>query len=216
MPSLPSRRRLLQLVGASASISLAGCTRLTESFDNSSTPSRFPHVSINQDSVATQEAEYDIRILQQFTSTHPAKVEISFRNKTDTTQEFAFSAAPPFSGLLGRPATNPRDGLVLVPEQSDGHADFYDTEEPHEKLETPTEVIPDEPSGGCWKAEGTLDHEPIGTTRTINSGSDLSNTYTILESAKGSDCFHSNRYYFESNSHFDSNEMWGFEVILEQ
>jgi hypothetical protein len=208
----PSRRRFLRLSGAAVTVSLSGCAGFRSV---RSTDSPFPSIELNEDSVSTAEAEYDATLCDSFSESSPAKVEISFRNKTDRAREFTFSAAPPFSGLLGRPAENPRDGLVLIPENSAGHADFYRTKEPHERYDDPTDAIPDEPIDTCWEALGLLDHEPVQTVRTIEAGDALTNTYHILESAKGTDCYQATRYYFESNSHFDSKSRWGFELILE-
>lgn len=207
------RRNFLAASTSALSATVTGCTSFGTT--TTTTASKFPTLTLNEVEVSTAEAEYNATLLEQFSESGPAKLKIGFRNKTDTTKEFEFGPAPPFSGLLGRPADNPRDGLVLIPEHSNGHADFYRTEEPQKVFENPTDAIPNEPFGGCWESLGTIDHEPVLTKRTIKPGDTLSNTYHILESAKGTDCYHASRYYFESNSHFDSKKRWGFELLLD-
>lgn len=215
MPSL-TRRRALAGAGSALCATTAGCLFADGSDAPGSTESdpRFPEVALRADPRASDTAAYDAELLQGFTASHPATVEVSFRNKTDRARTFPFGPSPPFSGLVGTPPDRDDEHLVLVPDRSFGHADFYDTEEPHGRLDVPSEVVPAEPTDDCWRALGLIENEPVQTTRTIEAGATLSNTYTVLASAEAG-CFEAPRYCFQSNSLFGDRGKWGFELVLE-
>lgn len=206
-----SRRDALAAVASLGAFPTAGCIgRLQSRY-------AYPHVTLRRDPVPVEYADVEATVVEQFTDDHPARVRVAFRNPTDETRTYGFSASPPFSGLYGSPPGVDGDDrlLVLVPLESEAYVTAYSETWGAER--TPTAAIPDAPTDGCWHANGEISHHPIELGRTLDPGETLSETYAVL-SARESDesgCEVVGEWRFESNSYFDGHDRWGFELVVE-
>lgn len=197
-----SRRRALELAGAALAVGFAGCSAPTGSAD-------YPTVRVSNEAVPVDFADVSAGVVRQFGDDAPAELRVAFTNTAGVEREFSFSASPPFSGLGGR--HEERDAFaLLVPLESEVHVAAA-----VEGLPSPTEVIPDRPTDGCWRATAGLSADPVSVPRRLAPGETLAETYALLAAPVGeAPCPLSGEYRFESNSYFEDG-LWGFSAILD-
>lgn len=198
----PSRRQALRSAGMTLSLALAGCSVPGES-------TSYPEVRVSNDEESVDFADVRATVVRQFDDDAPARIRVAFTNTDDAEREFSFSAAPPFSGLIGRRGNSDAFAL-LVPLETEVHVAAA-----IDGLPAPTEVIPDEPTDGCWLATESLSADPVSVPRRLAPGETLAETYALLAAPFGNNpCPLTGEYRFRSHSYFDGN-LWGFSAILE-
>ncbi len=199
-----TRRSALRLSSTALSLGVAGCTASSppESDASTTTPAEsyqtlagkpFTELRV-EPTPADSPFQHSVKFLAQPTSDHPARIRISIRNASDTTQTIQTNHWKlPFPSPLAE--SRPDTGLVI---SQDGDPSLTD---------------------GCWR-----DHAktyPMVDTRTLAVGDTLTKQYGVANWVKNDTCWPTGDYSFTQgytvNPETDEYSYgWGFTLVLGQ
>lgn len=194
-----NRRKTLQAIGTVIFGTVAGCTtQLHSSGDQpSSTESQDPNTDDSTETtdalsrpITSDDIEFDVTVLKQFTNDHPAQLEVTFTNDSNTRLRLFGGPILPFTGLNGE--YQERDaGLLLMPDENDW---ITPTDSTGDILDVP--LVPSSRMDGCWKVEyeGMLREQSMLVDELL-SGEAVRHTYTLLDWTNES-CLPTGNYAF--------------------
>lgn len=202
------RRRFLQTI-APQILFFTGCTSPTA---NESTMTRTDEDYHQRNleitgSVSDGVGEWSVGIENQFKRTEPARIEITFENTLDESEEFTFGPTPPFSSLWGKHDEGSQ--LVLVPIDST-HVSVRDRNGDGEYT-----LVPDEPVDGCWQSVDELILEDSQVRMTIGPGEIVKRKYSVVGAHDNDECLPVGRYSFESEELKRNEEHFSFGFTID-
>lgn len=169
----------------------------------------FPVVSVTGDPVPSdRQVSITVEVVEQFSPSSPAELEVKFTNEAQTKREFDFDSVSPFGPIVGRSDTG--DRIHVVPNDDETGAGPYPA------------VIPQSPIDGCWKLVDTYHTDLFGLLWPANSGATTRMTYAVLDDPDTEDCLPAGEYRFEDEWGERSPDdgfldySWGFTVELQQ
>lgn len=192
------KRRTYITTSSTALLTLSGCI---ETMSTDGVSKTFPRVSVQPDPVSKDIIDIEMIVTKQFSKTEPAKLQIRFTNTGDTDKEMMFGPTPPFSTYL---SSNRDPAMVLIPDHNK-----------HIHAEGADQIIPDEPSDGCWKEQGNgMVIWGTGTSMVFEPGESVSQSYTIIAQHNNEPCFQEGEYRYEEPHYFAHELSWGFDLTL--
>lgn len=165
-------------------------------------PDPYPDIRVDSDDVP---ADADVSVcvwpIEPFTDDSPAKIAFELANESDSSAEFGFGVTPPWGGVRADPRSGP-EGLTLVP---DDRTHVVPAEE----------IVPAEPTDGCWRAQSSISVNEVRLAETIDSGATVREEYTVLAGRLGK-CLAPGTYRSERNAYDPVGEPWGIEITLSE
>jgi hypothetical protein len=154
----------------------------------------FPYAvtGIEADDPPVEAVTVDATAPENFSTDHPARVEVAFTNEADESRTFQFGSLVPWDGIYGAG----RDGnasLLLAP--TDG-------------------VVPGEPTDGCWRATDGIALPAVMRSETLDPGETVSREYALLAAHDSDACHPPVTYRFESEHYLGGG--WGFDVTVDR
>lgn len=163
---------------------------------------RTPNISVQTEGKRQSDTGFSVKLLQQFTGEHPAKVNISYTNTADGEQQILFDGPPPFYKYKSK--EHESSHLVVIP---DDHT--------HISSEEGGQLVPQDPKDGCWTVPRQLSVYGTAVKETISSGETVSQEYTILNHWANRECLPPGKYLFEQSSPLtDHEQAWKFSVNI--
>ncbi|MCD2203489.1 hypothetical protein [Halobacterium sp. KA-6] len=174
-----------------ATTALAGCVSAPAS-DNptTGTTSGFPYTltNVQTDDPPVENVTIDVTVTADFTTDHPARLEVAFTNDADDTQTFAFGSLVPWDAIRGTHEDN-EAALLLSPNAG---------------------VTPDEPSDDCWQATDGVALPAVMYEETLDPDETVSREFRVLAAHDSQNCHPTGTYRFEDSNYLG--EGWGFSV----
>lgn len=223
-----NRRKALQAIGTVILGTTPGCTTQLHASGEQppSTASQDPNTDDSSETtdalskpITADDIAFDVTVLQQFTNDHPAQLEVSFTNDSETRVRLSGGPILPFTGLDGE--HQDRDArLLLMP---DGNDWITPTDSTGDILNVP--LVPSSRTDGCWAVEydGMLREQSMLVDE-LRPGEAVRHTYTLLDWTSES-CLAVGNYTFseehslqrgDSSAETDEFEAtFGFEVELD-
>lgn len=167
---------------------------------------RYPSVDVRDVTDASPYGySFDVEVLEEFSRSSPARLEITLRNETDRERTLDLGHSPPFSRVSPREDDLP---VALIPEQSDA----VTAGSPPESGDA---FPPEEPVDGCWRLRESPRVWPRGTERTLAPSEAISRSYALYDGPNGLRCLPSGTHRFEVPDYFGDDEPAGFTVRIE-
>lgn len=141
----------------------------------------------------------EAKFTHQFTEQNPARLQIRFTNKGESSRQFRFGSSPPLSEYAGERIDGGGE-LVLVPDNM-RNVSIKDQNDDGE-----LRIIPEKPTDSCWQIEDQIIGQDVLVPRTLNPGESVTETYTVLAGADNTSCIISGDFQFPA----------GFEAEAEQ
>ncbi len=210
MPSQYKRRTILAMVGSSVVVTLAGCASDPDPGDSNESPNQ------GQESITTDNLTFDVTVEEEFTDTHPARIQVALTNTLETPITLSTGITPPFASYLSDSQSD-ESQLVLVP-------DVPEDESPIDWLGE-GDPIPTSPENGCWNVTQDLQVEELGMSTELDGGDTSSQQYDVY-GYQNESCPSSGEYQFKETVSLhrgqpsdDTSEHMaelGFEVTLDE
>lgn len=181
-------------LGTLAAAALAGCVGAPASNEPvDGTTSGFPYTltNVQTDAPPVQNVTIDVTVTADFTTDHPARLEVAFTNDGDDARTFAFGSLVPWDAIRGT--------------HDDGSATLL--------LSPDAGVTPEEPSDGCWQATDGVVLSAVMREETLDPGETASREFRVLAAYDSQNCHPTGTYRFEDGNYLG--EGWGFSVDVE-
>ncbi len=184
MPSPYNRRTALQIVGTSVALALAGCAanydpeKSNESPNQTSTP------------ITTDGVKFDIRVEEQFTDNHPARIHAALTNTTEMPMTLFTGATPPFTSYLSGGASD-KNRLILIPNVSEDKNPVNWIGE--------TDPIPTTAENQCWNVTQDVVIDLLGMSKELEPGETSSQQYAVY-GYQNETCLPPGTYRFDENT----------------
>lgn len=201
------RRRHFLAASVASTLPLTGCL---DAFP-STTRVRTPAIAVESERDEPANARIDVTVLEQFSEQTPARIEISYTSTAPNEREVDFGSSPPFSEYWSTGRESPR--LVIIPDDH-SHISPTGTEPSDSKNPDSTQLVPDSPVDGCWRAPNFAVFG-VGHTRTLAPQETVSEGYTVLGHVDNENCLPSGTYHFVQEHYFGHDQSWGFTIQLE-
>jgi hypothetical protein len=177
---------------------LTGCLGNNQSSSKTQTAQSFPSIEIESKPIPeSQPFSVDTSVIQQYTTSHPAKIRIRLTNTSSNTHLFRFGAAIPFGELVAE--HNRESKLYLIPNEDryiGGESD---------------KIIPQTPIDGCWKITQTFGIHDIRQGKEFSPDESSSEEYTLL-SDLDEPCLQDGAYKARKENYVNGTS-WGFEIL---
>lgn len=138
-------------------------------------------------------------VLQQPSEDGPLRIELRFTNEGP---ERTFGFDPVVPGLY----VNPSQTLFSVPDNREPIGPW--------DPDGPDGFAPDEPDGDCWRALNSMAVANYVKWRTLATGEQLTDQYTILADSEADTCFPSGTHRFESSFDLESEHPLHYDVVV--
>jgi hypothetical protein len=174
-----------------ATTALAGCVGAPASDSPADgTTNGFPYTltNVQTDDPPVENVTIDVTVTADFTTDHPARLEVAFTNDADDTQTFAFGSLVPWDAIRGTHEDN-EAALLLSPNAG---------------------VTPDEPSDDCWQATDGVALPAVMYEETLDPDETVSREFRVLAAHDSQNCHPTGTYRFEDSNYLG--EGWGFSV----
>ena len=199
MKSQYNRRNALQIVGSSTVIALSGCT--TPEKQNESQNQTSPQVK----EPTVDDFTFDVTIEEQFTDNHPAKIQITLTNLTDSKITLSTGTTPPFTSYLsGSDSDNSR--FVLNPNVSEKNNQLDWIGEYDDPISRTDEKE-------CWNVTQEVLIEEIGMVTKLESEETVEQTYDIY-GYRNENCLPDGDYIFNDISTIQLGEKSNDNVLF--
>jgi len=189
---IPSRRPILAAAG---SVLAGGCL----GSDILGTPGTHTPTVTVEVGETDDRVGFDVERLNGFDADEPARLRIALTNETGEDATFLMGPHPPFSGLFSESVDT--DSRVVVLPEVEFHAD----------------VLPDEPSEGCWSAEGQIETLGVESNVDLDPGEKVERTYVLASDHEAEDCLPDGEYRFRDEIELESEDDWivvAFDLTL--
>ncbi|MCG1003434.1 MULTISPECIES: hypothetical protein [Halobacterium] len=174
-------------LGALAATALAGCTSApADSADGSGFP--YALVNVQTDDPPVADATVEVSVTENFSTDHPARLDVAFTNDGDESRTFVFGSLVPWDAIRGG--------------HEDGDATLL--------LSPNAGVTPDEPSDDCWQATDGVALPAVMREATLDPGETVSREFSVLAAHDSQQCHPTGTYRFEDSNYLGSG--WGFSV----
>lgn len=185
-----TRRQALQAIGSTAILSLAGCTTEIgnggEPTDHTTGEPEPASPTATLSPVREDEFEFEVAVLNQFTSDQPASVRFSFTNTSNRSYILTPTEFGPIDQGYVVAEADSAAKIVLA----NSGIRFYDSES-DEYTEPPRE-----PRNGCWTLDAELEY-PVGVTYgEVPPGETISEDFTCYAHRENENCLPVGEYRF--------------------
>lgn len=184
MTSQYKRRTILTMMGSSVVLTLAGCASNPDTGDSNESPTQA------QESITTDDLTFDVTVEEEFTDTHPARIQVTLTNTLEMPVTLSTGTTPPFTSYLSDNQSD-ENQLVLVP-------DVPEDESPLDWIGE-QDSIPTSPKNGCWNITQDVQVEELGMYAELDGGDSSSQQYDVYEYQNES-CPSSGAYQFKDTA----------------
>jgi len=197
MISQYSRRNALQIVGSSAVLALAGCTT-PEKQNESQNQTQFQEPT--RDDFA-----FDINIEKQFTENHPARINITLSNISDSPITIFTGPTPPFTTYLSGSESD-EHRLILNHNVSEDRnpLDWIGENNP----------IPNTDKNLCWNVTQDVIIDDVGRVTVIEPEETIGQTYDVYR-YQSEKCLQDVDYKFKDTFSIEMGEQSVVDTLVE-
>ncbi|WP_353634023.1 hypothetical protein ABSL23_12940 [Halobacterium sp. NMX12-1] len=181
-------------LGTLAAAALAGCTGAPAG-DTPDDTSDFPYTltNVQTDDPPVENATIDVTVTAQFTTDHPARLEVAFTNDADDARTFTFGSLVPWDAIRGT--------------REDGDATLL--------LSPDAGVTPEEPSDDCWQATDGVALPAVMREETLDPGETASREFRVLAAHDSEECHPTGTYRFEDDNYLGEGWRFSLNVVSE-
>ncbi|GGM65432.1 hypothetical protein J2752_000297 [Halarchaeum rubridurum] len=181
---MPSRRAFLTGAGATALVTLTGCSS-RETSDDPSTTSE----STTPDTLPPDAASFEADLVRDATADHPPRFAATLTNEGSDPFTATFGFAPPLS-VTTLDATEGDASLFCYPVSDDARQHVQRVAIGND---TASDLPPERRADGCWRVTGSYSTDTIAYARTLDAGESLRVAYDAYTYGDGS-CFPNGDY----------------------
>lgn len=215
--SARSRRKTLQICGATTALALTGCTdpvmaRLRECAHSiPDEPAEggdgFPTLSVAEEVPKAIREEYSaaVWVETQYSDSEVAKLRIEVLNERHESREDVWGSTPPFSSYRGE-HTDHDAAMYIVPSPPRTHAGISHVDAVEDESTAGDDLTA--PIDGCWPVENVASND-IAISVSLGPCESFGETYSVYPAAENDGCLPSGRYRFDGS-------YWGFDVRVEE
>jgi hypothetical protein len=162
-------------------LTFAGCASNPDTGDSSESPNQ------DQESITTDDFTFDVTVEEEFTNTHPARIQVTLTNTLEMPVTLSTGVTPPFTSYLSDSQPD-ENQLVLVPDvpESESPLDWIGEKDP----------IPTGPENGCWNITQDVLVEETAMYTKLDGGETSSKQYDVY-GYQNESCPSSGEYQFE-------------------